>query len=84
MIKGTTAEKKFRYLSANKHKLEFQKIACGACDILGIKRTTLIRIIPQHIDMYDYIYLLYNEIIDILRKEMNWSDVKGSVEHLDR
>lgn len=33
--------------------------------------------------MYDYIYLPFNEIIDIIRKEMKWSDAYGSVEHLD-
>jgi len=83
VIKGTEVERKFRYLSANKHKLEFQKIAGGICDIIGIKRTTLMRFIPQHIGMYDYIYLPYNDIINILKKEMNWSDASGSVEHLD-
>jgi len=33
--------------------------------------------------MYDYIYLPFTEIIDILKCEMNWSDAAGSVEHLD-
>lgn len=83
VIRGTDAEKKFRYLSADKNKLEFQKIAGGICDIFGIKRTALMRFIPQHIGMYDYIYLPFNEIIDILKREMNWSDASGSVEHLD-
>jgi hypothetical protein len=83
VIKGTSADKKFKYLSENKNKLEFQKIAGGMCDILGIKRTSMMRFIPQHIGMYDYIYLPFNEIIDILRKEMRWSDASGSVEHLD-
>ncbi len=66
VIKGTEAGGKFKYLSTNKHKLEFQKIAGGICDILGIKRTALMRFIPQHIGMYDYIYLPFNEIINIL------------------
>lgn len=83
VIKGTEAEGKFRYLSANKNKLEFQKIAGGICDILGIKRTALMRFLPQHIGIYDYIYLPFNEIIDIIKKEMKWSDASGSVEHLD-
>jgi len=83
VIKRTDAESKFRYLSSNKNKLEFQKIAGGICDILGIKRTALMRFIPQHIGMYDYIYLPFNEIIDILKREMKWSDASGSVEHLD-
>lgn len=83
VIKGTDAESKFRYLSTNKNKLEFQKIAGGICDILGIKRTALMRFIPQHIGMYDYIYLPFIEIIDILKREMKWSDASGSIEHLD-
>lgn len=83
VIKNTDAEKKFRYLSLNKHKLEFQKIAGGMCDIIGIKRTSLMRLITQHIGLYDYIYLPFTEIIEILKKEMNWSDDSGSVEHLD-
>jgi tRNA(Ile)-lysidine synthase TilS/MesJ len=83
VIRGTETEKKFNYLSSNKYKLEFQKIAGGICDILGITRTSLMRFIPQHIGMYDYIYLPFNEIIDILKKEMKWNDASGSIEHLD-
>jgi hypothetical protein len=83
VIRGTGSEKKFKYLYANKYKLEFQKIAGGVCDILGIKRTFLMRFIPQHIGMYDYIYLPFNEIIGILKKEMNWKDDSGCTEHLD-
>jgi hypothetical protein len=33
--------------------------------------------------MYDYIYLPFPEIIATFKKEMNWSDASGSVEHLD-
>ena len=83
VIRGTDVESKFGYLSANKNKLEFQKIVGGICDIFGIKRTSLMRFIPQHIGMYDYLYLPFNEIVDILKREMKWSDASGSVEHLD-
>ncbi len=83
VIKGTGAEKKFDYLSANRHKLEFQKIAGGITDILGIPRTALMRFIPQHIGMYDYIYRPFPEIVEILKREMKWSDNKGTTEHLD-
>jgi len=83
VIKGTGAEKKFDYLSANRHKLEFQKIAGGITDILGIPRTALMRFIPQHIGMYDYIYRPFPEIVEILKREMKWSDNKGVAEHLD-
>ncbi|MBN1598352.1 MAG: hypothetical protein JW894_08660 [Bacteroidales bacterium] len=83
VIRGTDVESKFVYLSANKNKLEFQKIVGGICDIFGIRRTSLMRFIPQHIGMYDYLYLPFNEIVDILKREMKWSDASGSVEHLD-
>lgn len=83
VIRGTKSEKKFRYLSKNKYKLEFQKIIGGITDILGIKRIYIMRFIPQHIGMYDYIYKPFPEIIEIIKKEMKWSDHSGSVEHLD-
>jgi len=83
VINGTDSDPKFKYLSLNKHKLEFQKIAGGLNDILGIKRTSFMRFIPQHIGMYDYIYKPFPEIIEIIKKEMRWSDHSGSIEHLD-
>jgi hypothetical protein len=83
VIKGTDAGYKFGHFSRNKHKLEFQKIAGGVADILGISRTALMRFIPQHIGMYDYIYKPFPEIVEIIKKEMKWADTSGSVEHLD-
>lgn len=83
VIKGTDAGNKFKHFSHNKHKLEFQKIAGGITDILGIKRTSLMKFIPQHIGMYDYVYLPFTEIVEIIKKEMKWEDASGSVEHLD-
>jgi len=41
------------------------------------------RFVPQHIGMYDYIYLPVNEIIGIIKAEMGWSDYGGTAEHLD-
>lgn len=83
VIKKTDVGKKYRYLASNKHSLEFQKIAGGITDIIGIKRTTLMRFIPQHIGMYDYIYKPFPEIVEIIKKEMKWNDHAGSIEHLD-
>lgn len=60
VIKRTNASKKFRYLASDKNKLEFQKIMGGINDIVGIKRTSLMKYFPQHIGMYDYIYLPLN------------------------
>lgn len=83
VLKGTDSDNKFRRLYSEKHKLEFQKIVSGVSDVFKIPRTTLMRFIPQHIGMYDYIYLPFTEIIEIIKKEMGWSDGSGSVEHLD-
>jgi len=33
--------------------------------------------------MYDYVYLPVNEIIEIIKSEMGWSDFGGTAEHLD-
>lgn len=83
VLKGTDSGEKFKRLYSEKHKLEFQKIMSGVSDIFKIPRTFLMRFIPQHIGMYDYIYLPFTEIIEIIKKEMGWADNSSSVEHLD-
>ena len=83
VIKNTSANDKFFHFARHKHKLEFQKIIGGVSDILKIPRTSLMRCIPQHIGMYDYIYKPFPEIIEIIKREMNWNDGAGAVEHLD-
>lgn len=44
---------------------------------------SLMKFVPQHIGMYDYVYLPYTEIIQVIKKEMGWSDFGGTAEHLD-
>jgi hypothetical protein len=83
VLKGTNSENKFKRMYSEKHKLEFQKIISGISDIFKIRRTTLMRFVPQHIGMYDYIYLPFTEIIEIIKREMGWKDNSGTVEHLD-
>lgn len=83
VLKGTENENIFKHLSSQKYSLEFQKIVGGLSDILKIPRTFLMRFIPQHIGLYDYIYLPYPEIIEIIKREMRWKDNCGSIEHLD-
>jgi hypothetical protein len=83
VIKGTDSHNIFSHFTRNKHNLEFQKIAGGITDILGIPRTVIMKYIPQHIGMYDYIYKPFHEIINIIKKEMKWSDASLSFEHLD-
>lgn len=83
VIKKTEAEKKFGHFAAHRHSMELQKIAGGMCDILRIKRTVIMRYIPQYIGMYDYVYKPFPEIVGIIKKEMRWSHFSDSVEHLD-
>jgi len=83
VIKGTGAEQAFSHFSRNRYHLEIQKIMGGLCDILKIKRTWLMRWLPQHIGIYDYIYKPFPELIEIIKKEMKWNDGSGAAEHLD-
>jgi hypothetical protein len=83
VIKGTGVHAKFKHLAQYKNKLERQKIAGGIYDILGIPRKHLMKFVPQHIGMYDYIYLPYTQIIPLIIKEMGWSDFGAAAEHLD-
>lgn len=83
VIMGTGVFSQFRHLARFKSKLERQKMFGGLFDILGISRRFLMRYAPQHIGMYDYIYLPFTEIIEIIKKEMGWSDFGGTAEHLD-
>lgn len=83
VIKNTSVYGKFKHFAQNKNRLEFEKIIGGIADIFGIKRTSLMRFIPQHIGMYDYVYRPFPEIIKILKDEMEWNDGSGKAEHLD-
>jgi len=83
VVRNTPAWSKFRHFARNKHRLEFEKIMGGIADIFGVSRIWLMRFIPQHIGMYDYIYKPYPEIIKILKDEMGWNDGAGKAEHLD-
>lgn len=83
VIKDNPIQPIFKHFARNKHKLEFQKIAGGITDLLGIPRVSLMRFIPQHIGMYDYLYKPYLEVISIIKKEMGWRDGAGKAEHLD-
>jgi hypothetical protein len=83
VIKNNQVNNQFSHFSRNKHSLELQKIIGGIADIFRIRRTSLMRFIPQHIGLYDYIYKPYPEIIKILKEEMGWSDGSGKAEHLD-
>ncbi len=83
VIRKTSVHKSFRYFSENKFSLEIQKIIGGIADIFGIQRTSLMRYYTQHIGMYDYVYRPYPEIIELIKKKMNWNDGAGKAEHLD-
>lgn len=83
VIRGTKVEKRFSHFSAGRRKGELIKIAGAIPDILGISRSRTLRFMTQHIGLYDYIYKPYPEIVEIIKREMKWSDHAGSVEHLD-
>lgn len=83
VLKGTSTKRKFNFLLSGRNRLELQKIVGGLADLFKMKRTFLMRFFPQHIGMYDYIYLPFNEIVEILKSRMNWNDYKGFIEHLD-
>lgn len=83
VVKGTGAQTRFEHFGRNKSRSEIEKMIGGICDIIGIKRTTLMRYVSQQILLYDYLYKPYPEIIDIIKKEMNWNDGEGKIEHLD-
>lgn len=83
VIRGTKVEKRFSHFSDGRRKGELIKIAGAIPDILGISRSRTLRFMTQHIGLYDYIYKPYPEIVEIIKREMKWSDHAGSVEHLD-
>ncbi|MBN2862966.1 MAG: hypothetical protein JXN62_07380 [Bacteroidales bacterium] len=83
VVRDTKAEKKFSHFSAGRRRGELKKIVGAIPDILGISRSRTMRFMTQHIGLYDYIYKPYTEIIEIIKREMKWSDHSGSVEHLD-
>ncbi|MFC2112817.1 hypothetical protein ACFLTA_06060 [Bacteroidota bacterium] len=83
ILKGESTETLFKHFARNKYCLEWQKAIGGMCDILKIPRKKLMRLIPQHILLYDYIYKPYPEIVLILKSEMGWSEHQDSIEHLD-
>lgn len=83
IIKKEGIEPQFSHFARNKNTLEWQKGVGALCDMAGIPRKHLMRFVPQHVLLYDYIYKPYPEIVAILKSEMGWSDHQDSVEHLD-
>jgi hypothetical protein len=83
ILKGESVETQFKHFARNKYSLEWQKAMGGICEILKIPRKYLLRFVPQHVLLYDYIYKPYPEIVSILKKEMGWSEHHDSIEHLD-
>lgn len=83
VLHGSDVENKFKHMARFKGTLERQKIVGGLADILSIRRHKIMKYVPQHIGLYDYMYLPVQEIISILKQEMGWSDFGGTAEHLD-
>jgi len=83
VLRGESIEPDYRFMRSGAAKAEFDKM-CGAfCDVIGIPRRWIMRFVPQHVAMYDFIYVPYTEIVDIIREEMGWQDASGTVEHMD-
>ena len=83
VVKESSVAGRFGHIARNRYRLEIEKIAGGVLDILGVSRTAMMRFFPQHIGLYDYIYKPFNEITELLKREMGWNDGDGAVEHLD-
>lgn len=83
VIKETKRFNQFKHMARHRTKLEWQKIAGGITDIVGLPRTVLMRNIPQHIGMYDYIYVPLPDLLNVIKIEMGGSDGGGAAEHLD-
>jgi hypothetical protein len=83
VVKDLDNRTAFSQFYKNKIGNDLNKAVGAVLDILKIPRTAMMRYVPQHVGLYDYIYLPYTEIVEILKSEMGWNDVEGTVEHLD-
>ncbi|MBN2285929.1 MAG: hypothetical protein JXI43_05735 [Tissierellales bacterium] len=80
VIRGEKIEEKFRIFRRNSHsRMEWFKIAL----LFRISPKFLMNFSPQAINLYDYIYKPYPEIINIIKNEMDWNSQADSFEHLD-
>ena len=79
VLRVTENQHRFHYLGKARLGFEIYKIAY----ILQLPRTLLMRFFPQSIGIYDYIYHPYPEIIEIIKKEMNWQNPDDTFEHFD-
>jgi hypothetical protein len=83
VLHGEPVEPFFRHFARNEYRSALVKIFGRLCHMLKIKRTGIMRLLPQYVDMYDYVYKPFPEIVEILKKEMGWLDHEGTVEHMD-
>jgi hypothetical protein len=51
--------------------------------LLRMSPKFLMKFFPQAINLYDYVYKPYPEVIDLIKSEMGWKSHEESFEHLD-
>lgn len=80
VIRGEKIENKFKMFRLGGHaRIELFKFAL----LFRLSPKFLMRFIPQAINLYDYIYKPYPEVISLLKTEMGWKSYEDSFEHLD-
>jgi len=80
VIRSEKVEENFRMFKRSGHlRMELFKLAL----LFRLSPKSLMKFFPQAINLYDYFYKPYPEIIDILKKEMGWKSHKDTFEHLD-
>lgn len=80
VIRGEAISEKFRMFRRSKFlRMEWFKIAL----LFGRSPKFMMNFFPQAINLYDYIYKPYPEVIALLKREMGWKSPENSFEHLD-
>lgn len=80
VIRGEKVEPRFRmFRKSGFSRMEWFKVAL----LFKLSPRLLMGFLPQAVNLYDYFYKPYPEIIALLKKEMGWSPQDDSFEHLD-
>lgn len=80
VIRGEKIEKSFRMFRRHIYaRMEWFKLAL----LFQLSPRFLMNFFPQAINLYDFIYRPYPEVLEIIKKEMGWRSQENSFEHLD-
>lgn len=83
VLKGEPELEQSRQLCSGHRTYEHFKTGEMLFKLLRVSPVTIMRFQPLFIGMYDYIYRPYPEIIEIITREMGWSQKDEKFEHLD-